>query len=66
MNASDRSPAKSTLRQDLGVFVDAGFLVTLALVLVLFAVTAAILLYASGEHGIPAIRLSAPGGSALV
>jgi hypothetical protein len=66
MNASDQSPAKSMLRQDLAIFADAGFLVTLALVLVLFAVTAAILFYATSEFAIPAIRLSAPGGSALV
>jgi hypothetical protein len=66
MNASDRSPAKATLRRDLAIFADTGFLVTLALLLVLFAVTTAILLYASSEYGIPAIRLSAPGGSALV
>jgi hypothetical protein len=66
MKASDQSPAKATLRQDLAIFADAGFLVTLALVLILFAVTAAILLYATSEFAIPAIRLSAPGGSALV
>jgi hypothetical protein len=44
---------KSTLRQDFAIFGDAGFLVTLVLLLLLFAAATGILVWTSEEYGIP-------------
>jgi hypothetical protein len=44
---------QSTLKQDFAIFGDAGFLVTLALVLLLFAVATGILIWTSEKYSIP-------------
>jgi len=46
-------PRQSTLRQDFAIFGDVGFLVTLALVLLLFGVGTGILIWASEKYSIP-------------
>jgi len=43
----------SSLRRDFGVFADPGFLVTLVLLLLVFAATTALLIYGTGEHAVP-------------
>lgn len=44
---------KSTLKQDFSIFGDAGFLTTLAILLLLLAAATAILIWSSEEYGIP-------------
>jgi hypothetical protein len=44
---------RSTLWKDFAIFGDAGFLVTLALLLVLMALATGILLWASEKYSIP-------------
>ena len=46
-------PPSSSLRKDLRIFLDPGFLVTLVLIGVLSAIGAYILVHASNEYGIP-------------
>ncbi len=43
----------STLRQDFGVFADPGFLVTLVLLLLLFAAGTAALIYGTTKFAVP-------------
>jgi hypothetical protein len=42
-----------SLRQDFGVFADPGFLVTLVLLLLLFAAATALMIYGTSEHAVP-------------
>jgi hypothetical protein len=51
-----REPRQSSLRRDLSVFRDAGFLVTLALLTGLSAAAVGVLIYTSEEYGIPVSR----------
>jgi hypothetical protein len=44
---------RSTLKQDFAIFVEGGFLVTLVLVLLMFAITTGILIWASEKYSIP-------------
>ena len=44
---------QNTLKQDFAIFGDAGFLITLALVLLLFAVGTGILIWTSEKYSIP-------------
>jgi hypothetical protein len=46
-------PRRSTLKQDFAIFGDAGFLITLALVLLLFVAATGILIWTSEKYGIP-------------
>jgi hypothetical protein len=46
-------PRQNTLKQDFAIFGDAGFLITLVLILALFAVGTGILIWASEKYGIP-------------
>jgi hypothetical protein len=46
-------PPSSSLRKDLRIFRDPGFLVTLLLIGLLAAIGAYILVHASNEYGIP-------------
>ncbi len=41
------------LRRDLGVFADPGFLVTIVLLLLIFAAATALLIYGTSVHGVP-------------
>lgn len=43
----------SSLRRDFGVFADPGFLVTLVLLLLVFAATTVLLIYGTSEHAVP-------------
>ncbi len=52
-NGSLAKGRKSTLRQDFAIFGDAGFLITLALLLLLFAMATGVLIWTSEEYGIP-------------
>jgi hypothetical protein len=44
---------QSILRQDFAIFGDVGFLITLVLILLLFAVTTGILIWTSEKYSIP-------------
>jgi hypothetical protein len=44
---------QSTLKQDFAIFGDVGFLVTIVLLLLLFAVATGILIWTSEEYSIP-------------
>jgi hypothetical protein len=44
---------QSILRQDFAIFGDVGFLITLALILLLFAVATGILIWTSEKYSIP-------------
>ncbi len=57
MNARDLRRSKSTLGQDFRIFADGGFLVTLVLLLALFAAATAAMIYASEKWGIPVLRM---------
>jgi hypothetical protein len=46
-------PRQNTLKQDFAIFGDAGFLITLVLILALLAVGTGILIWASEKYGIP-------------
>jgi hypothetical protein len=46
-------PRQSTLKQDFAIFGDAGFLITLALVLLLFMIGTGVLIWTSEKYGIP-------------
>jgi hypothetical protein len=41
------------LRRDLGVFADPGFLVTIVLLLLIFAAATALLIYGTSVHSVP-------------
>ena len=43
----------TTLRQDFGIFADPGFLVTLVLLLLLFAAATAVLIYGTTKFAVP-------------
>ncbi len=66
MTAPHRPRSRSSLGKDLAVFADPGFLVTVAILLALFAIGAVVLLAASEKYGVPALRLSAKASSAVV
>jgi hypothetical protein len=46
-------PRSSSLRKDFGIFLDLGFLVTLAIILLLAGAGAYLLVQASNDYGIP-------------
>jgi hypothetical protein len=46
-------PRQRTLKQDFAIFGDVGFLVTLALVLLLLGIGTGILIWTSEKYGIP-------------
>jgi hypothetical protein len=46
-------PRQSTLKQDFAIFGDVGFLITVVLVLLVFAVATGILIWASEKYSIP-------------
>ncbi len=52
MSRSPYPRSTGSLGRDFGIFGDVGFLVTLFIMLAVFAAGAAILLYANSEHGI--------------
>ncbi len=47
------SKQRSTLRRNFGVFAQPGFLVSLAILLVLFAIMTGVLIYGTSEHAVP-------------
>ena len=46
-------PRQSILKQDFAIFGDVGFLITLVLILLLFAVATGILIWTSEKYSIP-------------